>query len=258
MRSRILLLSLFSLAAQVVLCTPAPKLQRDSTNDCTSYVEEDAQNQFDLGPVDTCEIPPTKFCLNVDYPVPTSIANLTDIFEKEIEADYTDRMLQGSMACANAIREVSCAMRFPRCSEDRTTVTLGADLVENCTAKIAVCISEPQDEDRVNSYCNLSGTYPLGNNDSVDSCKPVTSFSNYSFEYCPLNSEWSVTQWMYELLVHTDVQLGAVFSGLSRYEACWPNFIKYMCQRVGRCWSSQTSRVESINSLTSCEDTLNW
>lgn len=259
MHSRTVLLLLLCGTAQILLCTSAPKLQRQSPGNCTSRIEE--ANEFDLGPVDTCERPPTNFCHSVDYAVPTSIVNLTAILEKEIEADYLDHISQGSEECANALREITCALRFPRCSEDRQNVTLGADLLDNCTKILSVCLNSESDKSRLAGFCNLSGTYPLGDSVSgaTDTCTPVTSY-NYSFQNCPVSSQWSVTQWMYELLVYTDMRVSRESPGLESYHACWPNYVKYMCQRIGRCWSAHngTTRVEAINTVTSCEDTINW
>ncbi len=243
---------LLLLLLYVAACTAAPRQMRST--DSGSNSEE--VNQFDLGPVDTCNRPSTNFCENVDYAVPTSIANLTIIFEKEIQADYVAVMQQESQECATAVRDISCAMRFPRCSDDHQTVTLGA---ANCTAILSVCSSEVKG--LLAGICNLSGTYPLGSSENVDTaCKPVTSYSNYSFENCPVNSDWFVTQWMYELVVYADTFGFAQRSFLKTYEECWPNYAKYTCQLNGRCWNSSdgTTRVEAINSYTSCEDGINW
>ena len=209
------------------------------------------QARFDAGPVNSCEIPNTTIC-SVDYSVPTSVASLTPVIEEEIQNQYKVDNASSGLACAQALREIRCAQRFPRCSEDGTEVTLSS---LNCTAMISVCSSLIQNILQEEGFCTL------GNTSRIGECQPVTEYG-YQFRHCPMGSSdsWCVTRWMYNIMMHVDVQLVAQFSGTlgNADPECRRKYATYFCQFMGRCTSDQEPRVEVVNTYELCEEVVNW
>ena len=206
--------------------------------------------RFDAGPVNSCEIPAANFCL-VNYSVPTSVASLTLVIEEEIRNLYKIDQDNG-LECARALRDIRCAQRFPQCSEDSTEVTLSS---LNCTEMISVCPSNIPMMLQEEGFCTLSGTSVIGE------CQPLTEYG-YQFQQClgSSDSSWYVTRWMYDFMVHTDVQLTAYFNGTLRNinPECRRRYATYFCQFMGRCTSHEEPRVEVVNTYEMCEEVINW
>ena len=208
--------------------------------------------RFDAGPVNSCEIPATNFC-SVDYSVPTSVArSLTLVIEEEIRNHYEWDKANG-LECAQALRDIRCAQRFPRCSADNTQVTVSS---LNCTKMISVCPENIRTMLLGEGFCTLSSTSVIGE------CKSVTEYG-YEFRQCPMGSSdsWYVTRWMHDIMVHADVQLAARFNGtaLSNINTeCRRKYATYLCQFMGRCTSHVEPRVEVVNTYNMCEEVINW
>ena len=205
--------------------------------------------RFDAGLVNSCEIPAANFC-SVDYSVPTSVARLTLVIEEEIRNQYEEDKERG-LECAQALRDIRCAQRFPRCSADNTQVTLSS---LNCTERISLCPSEIRTMLQAEGFCTLNGTSVIGE------CRPVTEYG-YQFQHCPIGSSdsWYVTRWMHDVMVHTDVQLAAQFDGiLGNNPECRRRYATYFCQFMGRCTSHEEPRVEVVNTYETCEEVINW
>ena len=207
--------------------------------------------QFDAGPVNSCEIPATNFC-SVGYSVPTSVASLTLVIEEEIRKQY-ERDKGNGLECAQGLRTIRCAQRFPRCSADSSQVTLSS---LNCTERVSLCPENIRTMLQAEGFCTLGSTSLMGN------CKPVTEYG-YQFRHCPMGSSdnWYVTRWMHDVMVHADVQLVARFNGTalsSISTECKRKYATYFCQFMGRCTSHVEPRVEVVNTYEQCEDMINW
>ena len=210
--------------------------------------------RFDAGPVNSCEIPAANFC-SVNYSVPTSVASLTLVIEEEIRNLYEIDGENG-LECAEALWDIRCAQRFPRCSEDGTEVTLSS---LNCTEMVSVCPRNIQLMLQEEEFCTLSGTSVIGE------CQPVTEYG-YQFRHCPVGSSdsnmssWYVTRWMYDIMMHADVQLAVQFNGTLKNTdpECRRMYATYFCQFMGRCTSDEEPRVEVVNTYELCENVINW
>ena len=227
-----------------VLCSAVPLDRR------TEEVAMQLPARFDAGPVNSCEIPATNFC-SVDYSVPTSVARLTLVIEEEIRNIY-ERDRANGLECAQALRDIRCAQRFPRCSADNTQVTVSS---LNCTKMISVCPRAIQMMLQAEGFCTLNSTSVIGE------CKAVTEYG-YQFRHCPMGSSnnWHVTRWMHDIMVHADVQLAAQFNGTlgNADPECRRMYATYLCQFMGRCTSHLAPRVEVVNTYEMCEDVINW
>ena len=229
-----------------VLCSAVP-LERRTREE----VAMQPPARFDAGPVNSCEIPATNFC-SIDYSVPTSVArSLTLVIEEEIRNQYEMDKVNGP-ECAQALRDIRCAQRFPRCSADNTQVTVSS---LNCTKMISVCPSDIQTMLQAEGFCTLNSTSVIGE------CKAVAEYG-YQFRQCPMGSSnnWYVTRWMHDVMVHADVQLAAQFNGTLRNTnpECKRKYATYFCQFMGRCTSHVQPRVEVVNTYEMCEDVINW
>ena len=207
--------------------------------------------RFNAGPVNSCEIPAANFC-SVDYSVPTSVARLTLVIEEEIRNQYEGDRDNNGLECAQALRDIRCAQRFPRCSADSTQVILSS---LNCTERISLCPNNTRMMLQAEGFCTLGNTSPIGG------CRPLTEYG-YQFRHCPMGSSdsWCVTGWMYDIMVHADVQLVGQFNGTlgNSNPECRRRYATYYCQFMGRCTSDEESRVEVVNTYEMCEEVINW
>ena len=207
--------------------------------------------RFDAGLVNSCEIPAANFC-SVDYSVPTSVARLTLVIEEEIRNRYKEDKAGKGLECAQALRDIRCAQRFPQCSADSTQVTLSS---LNCAERMSVCSGNIQTMLQEEGFCTLNGTSVIGE------CRPVTEYG-YQFRHCPMSSDsWYVTRWMHDVMRHADVKLTAQFNGStlgSTNPECRRKYATYFCQFMGRCTSHEEPRVEVVNTYEMCEEAINW
>lgn len=237
-------LQVVSLLLCALLCNSLPLQSQRGARQAQNVIGIVQENPFDAGPVDSCEIPETRFCTNVNYPVPASVARMVNITEESIRDIYGE-----GGPCAEALREIHCSQQFPRCSEPEHTVTLDSS---NCAEMLSVCPESIQNS----GLCSLtSGSTALGN------CRPVTDY-DYQFQWCPTNAEWHVTEWMVELIKHVDAQLSIRFgeestSALKGYPQCLEDYSRFVCQEVGRC-TADGDRIEVINTIEFCDSVLSW
>ena len=206
--------------------------------------------RFDAGLVNSCEIPAANFCL-VNYSVPTSVARLTLVIEEEIRNRYEEDEDKG-LECAQGLRAIRCAQRFPRCSADSTQVTLSS---LNCTERISLCPGYIRMMLQAEGFCTLGGTSLMGG------CRPLIEYG-YQFRHCPMSSDsWYVTRWMHDVMRHADVQLAGQFNGTAlgnTNSECRRRYATYFCQFMGRCTSDEEPRVEVVNTYEMCEEVINW
>ena len=206
--------------------------------------------RFDAGPVNSCEIPATNFCLGVDYRVPSSVARLAPIIEEEIRGQY--EMTREDMDCATAVRDIQCAQRFPRCSDDGAELQVTLSSL-NCNERLSVCSSD------VRSLLDEQGFCMLGGTSRIDECRPVTEYG-HQFQSCPNSMNWRVTKWMYDVVNHTDIQVTEQLQGaLGGVDfQCRQKYAHFACQFIGRCTLEEVPRVELVNTYEQCEDVVNW
>ena len=238
-------------AVLLSLCSGASLPWRGRREASTDVGIEVPVNHLDAGPVDSCEIPAANFCSSVDYSVPSGVASIAHIIEAEIRGIY-DTNLQHGEQCAEALKQIHCAQKFPRCSEDLETVTLTS---LNCAEMVSsVCPSQIVDSINAERVCELNGTAPLAG------CKPITEF-DYEFQHCPMDSDLYVTEWLHELMKFADNQLSVRLTtgalGDDAYEACRADYARYFCQFSGRCWN-EGRRIEIANTYELCERVVTW
>ena len=217
------------------------------------------QHSFDLGPLTSCEVPPSissvkTQCPNVDYPIPAVVLEdqvfsvayirniLTNIDNALISSDENVKS-----ACRQSFTDELCSFYFPRCSDDHSTV----DVSFNCTRAKAQCPSSNFDFDlfcpKVSPH---DGVYP------IEPCK-MKEEQQVSLDRCASYVDQALPSW---LLVHVKAIEGKAVSGhglLSGNAECAEMFLNYSCRSIGRCWS-QGCRLERVNSKEQCNSTDAW
>ena len=202
---------------------------------------------------ETCVLPTTQICA-VNYLVPPSIAQLASVLEAEIKTAYDSDVLQGnSVQCALSLRAVRCAKRFPRCSNDSTNVTVTSlDCAQRLKCATSQTIKRLNDE----YFCSLKET-TVPNGDY----KSATNYG-YAFNYCAVDANWLVTEWMFLLLKYEDTYLSSPnvlgaggFLALN-YPACTRDYIDYGCRKIGQCDSN--GHVSINYTRQQCEQAVSW
>ena len=227
-------------------------LQGSSDPNEEPTLQIDPMNPYDMGPVDSCEMPASDGFCGLNYAIPSSVAKIAHIIEGEIEVVVNNTVDNYDEICAAAIGDLHCGQRFPRCSEDQQSVVFSLSkedclerLTSNCPTDLANAISH---------LClSIDTTAPIGN------CRPATEYSeaeNYQFAHCPVDSNMEITEWQYELLKIEDARLNGT-SDYLRTPACGQLYKKYICQYVGRCWN-EGQRVQIVNTIQDCEAFVNW
>ena len=238
-------IALLQFIATLVLCRALPT--EESGGESGVVI---SSNPFDLGPVTACKRPSTNVC-SIDYDVPASIAVLAEIIEFEIQGRLASPLAH-PQSCADGLKEVLCAFRFPRC--EVTTGNVVMKSTPNCMQKIASC-ARAESVIQAEGLCELNTTVPL------ESCAPLSE-SQIKFERCSvIEASTSVTAWMLEYMKLTDREWATKLnntslSTLGSRPECVNNLLRYHCGFYGQC--AGNGRIEISNSEGFCNEMISW
>ena len=210
------------------------------------------ENPFDVGPINSCQVPQTTFCSMVTYEVPAPIAKLTDFIEMEIRSTVEDPAddQEEVQECMEVYKETLCRKQFPRCSAQDNLVYFEA--VENCEERLRNLCPDVASAVIKLEYCSSTQL-----NLYSGSCRRLSSYNN-TLQHCNLlERDILVSDWMYERIRQVDLKLQQEFglSYLSSQPDCWQKYRNFQCGAVGECVGDRT---QLINSREACEAVLNW
>ncbi len=206
-----------------------------------------ANNPLDIGSVSSCVHINSTICPTIDYMVPESIANLTNVIEEVIASTYA-RISPAAQTpeCSSGLLESLCNQQYPRCNFEEKLVN--AQIALNCTQRLSTCTSAGL----ADAYCNFEIV-----NASLDQCKTIAELTNetgYVFKRCNRTSaldEDYVTKWMFNYLVSIDNDVDQILNLFPSSEQCTLDYIDFRCRSVGRCWDNG-NRVELTRNQTDC------
>lgn len=214
-------------------------------------------NPFDIGESRACVQPrDLNVCNFLDYQVPASVAHHRMAAIRQGLVNNTNTEGETTQ-CKSAITKIQCQKHFPRCvaSEGRVTVDYSA---ETCNQVSDVCTEMIMEQ----GSCDFTVNASLGMCKSVsqfvaETQRPLTACNNTAAE----DSNWYVTEWMFEYLSDIDEELNSFANGIESLidSVCLEKYFSFRCRSIGRCWD-QGKRIEfhPLNTMSNCQEILTW
>ncbi len=209
------------------LSQPASSLAIGSVQECTTIADD------------------INYCSEyVTYEVPASIAWLAEI----IESDIRNRVETPDIGnCREVLKETYCKKKFPRCSMENNMVVF--ERSANCTERLQRnCATQAASLIKV-GFCNITQA-PLDSG----TCEALSGYTD--LQHCSLlGTGLHVSNWMYQYILQTDLELQRSFQFLGNQMECWELYRGFICTSLGRCVGEQ---VHLTNTQEMCESVLNW